>query len=62
MNNLSKWKTMIVIAHRLQTVVDSDEIIVLWKNEILERWSHEKLLENKWFYFEMLDFQSGKIK
>jgi len=62
LNNLSKWKTMIVIAHRLQTVIDSDEIIVFWKNEVLERWSHEKLLENKWFYFEMLDFQSGKIK
>jgi len=68
LHNLSEWKrwwkwkrTMIVIAHRLQTVVDSDEIIVLWENKILERWNHDELLRNKWFYFDMVDLQSGKI-
>ena len=36
---------MIVIAHRLSTVKNSDEIIVLKKGEIVERGNHNQLLQ-----------------
>lgn len=37
---------MVVIAHRLSTVRDADEIIVIKKGEIAERGSHDELLRN----------------
>ena len=65
MNNLFQWRTVIIIAHRLQTVKHADEIIVLWNEEwkigtqILERWNHEELVSTWWFYAKMLELQSG---
>lgn len=65
MNNLFEWRTVIIIAHRLQTVKHADEIIVLWNEEwkvgtqILERWNHESLVNKWWFYAKMLELQSG---
>lgn len=52
-------KTVLVIAHRLQTVKSSDEIIVFEAGKVIERWNHFKLIENNWFYKKMLDLQSG---
>lgn len=42
----SGQQTVVVIAHRLSTVRDADEIIVIRKGEIAERGSHEELLKN----------------
>ena len=42
----SGHQTVVVIAHRLSTVRDADEIIVIRKGEIAERGSHEELLKN----------------
>lgn len=58
LNNLFLNKTVIVIAHRLQTVKHADEIIVLENWEIKERWNHKELLSKKWVYKKMLDLQS----
>ncbi|EKE27200.1 MAG: MDR-like protein ABC transporter [uncultured bacterium (gcode 4)] len=60
LHNLFKWRTVIVIAHRLQTVKEADDIIVLKSWKILERWSHEQLsqIEN-WEYKKMLDLQTS---
>jgi ATP-binding cassette subfamily B protein len=44
LDRISKGRTTIVIAHRLSTVVDADEILVLDKGTIVERGSHESLL------------------
>jgi ATP-binding cassette subfamily B protein len=41
---VSKGKTSIVIAHRLSTVVNSDRILVLEKGQIVEQGSHDELL------------------
>lgn len=62
LHNLADWKTMIIIAHRLQTVKEADEIIVVWNNNILERWNHVSLLKLNWEYAWMVDLQSGLIR
>ena len=52
-DNLKQGKTTIVIAHRLSTVESADEILVLGQGRILERGSHEYLIEKKGEYFEL---------
>ena len=59
LHNLFKWKTVIVIAHRLQTVKEADDIIVLEAWKVVERWTHKELISLKWHYKKMLDLQSG---
>ncbi|BAC44547.1 ABC transporter ATP-binding protein [Malacoplasma penetrans] len=46
-------KTVIVIAHRLSTVVKADKIIVLKDGEIQEIGNHKQLLKNKGFYYSL---------
>ena len=59
MHNLFKWRTIIIIAHRLQTVKNADDIILLANWKIIERWNHAELVKQKWVYKKMLDLQSG---
>jgi ABC-type multidrug transport system fused ATPase/permease subunit len=59
MHNLFKDRTVIIIAHRLQTVKHADDIIVIEWGEIRERGTHKQLVKEKWFYKQMLDLQSG---
>ncbi|PCI04441.1 MAG: metal ABC transporter permease [Hyphomicrobiales bacterium] len=54
---VSENRTTIVIAHRLSTVVGADEIIVLRKGEIVERGTHDKLLDKKGLYADMWNRQ-----
>lgn len=58
-DKLFKDKTVIIIAHRLQTVKKADDIIVIDSWKILERWTHNWLLSQKCYYKKMLDLQSG---
>ncbi len=50
---MSKGHTTLVIAHRLSTVVDADEILVLDQGEIIERGSHADLLQKSGKYAAM---------
>ena len=59
LNNLFAWRTVIIIAHRLQTVKHADDIIVIESWKIIERWTHKDLIKQKWHYKKMLDLQSG---
>lgn len=54
---VSKNRTTLVIAHRLSTVVNADEIIVLKGGEIAERGSHAVLLEQNGLYASMWNRQ-----
>lgn len=53
MDSLMKDRTVFVIAHRLSTVRNSNAILVLEKGEIIERGSHEELLEEKGKYYQL---------
>lgn len=53
LNTLMKGRTSIVIAHRLNTIQGADRIFVMKDGEIIEDGSHQSLLENKGFYFEL---------
>ena len=52
-----KNKTMIVVAHRLSTVKNADQIVVLDNGEITEVGSHNELIKNKGKYFELIQNQ-----
>jgi ATP-binding cassette subfamily B protein len=54
---VSKNRTTLVIAHRLSTVVDADEIIVLRDGLIAERGTHQGLLRRDGLYAQMWDRQ-----
>lgn len=47
-------KTVVVIAHRLSTVMNADQIVVLDKGKIIEIGSHSSLVEQKGNYFELV--------
>jgi len=49
-----KDKTVVVIAHRLSTVMNADQIVVLDKGKIIEIGSHSALVEQKGNYFELV--------
>ena len=53
MDALMQGRTVFVIAHRLSTIKNSDVIIVLDHGRIIERGSHEKLLEEKGQYYQL---------
>ena len=57
--NLTKEKTIIMIAHRLKTVRNADQIIVIDKGRIVQQGSHEKLMQEKGIY---KNFISGRKK
>ena len=48
---------MIVVAHRLSTVKNADQIIVLDNGEIIEKGNHDELIKNKGKYFELIQNQ-----
>jgi ATP-binding cassette subfamily B protein len=56
-----KWKTVIVIAHRLQTVMNADKIIVMEKWKIIETWNHTELINIWWTYNSLVDLQKWII-
>ena len=58
---ISKNRTTLVIAHRLSTAADADEILVLEQGEITERGNHEELLSKKGKYAEMWNKQKSSI-
>ena len=52
-----KGKTVVVVAHRLSTVRDADNIIVLDKGKIAEEGTHKELVERKGLYYRLVKNQ-----
>lgn len=59
MNNLMEGRTSFVIAHRLSTIKDADTILVMNEGDIIEKGSHNELLDNDKFYAELYNSQFG---
>ena len=55
--SFSKGKTVIVVAHRLSTVKNADQIIVLEKGEIVEKGKHDELIKLKGNYYNLVKDQ-----
>ena len=55
--NITGKRTIVAIAHRLSTIKDADMILVIHEGEIVERGTHEELLELKGFYYKMQQAQ-----
>ena len=59
-NHMMQNRTSIVIAHRLSTIRHADEIIVLQKGKIVERGTHDALIEQNGFYKKLVEMQEVK--
>ena len=57
MDSLMKNRTSFVIAHRLSTIKNADLILVLKDGDVIEKWNHEDLMKQKWFYTELYNSQ-----
>jgi len=60
MDNLGtffKGKTVVIVAHRLSTVKNADQIVVLAKGEIAEKGTHKELVEKKKAYYNLVKDQ-----
>lgn len=57
LNEFFTGKTVIVVAHRLSTVKNADQIIVLEKGKIIETGNHEQLTSNRGAYYDLVKNQ-----
>ena len=58
-SELCKNKTLLVIAHRLKTIKDADQILVVSDGKIIERGNHDKLMEEDGIYARMVSVQES---
>ena len=58
-SELCKNKTLLVIAHRLKTIKDADQILVVSDGKIIERGNHDKLMEEDGIYAHMVSVQAS---
>ena len=64
MDNLQKFyegRTVVISAHRLSTIREADQIVVMEKGEIVERGKHQQLLERKGVYYELVRNQINSM-
>lgn len=59
--NKLRDKSMLIVAHRLATVKNCDNIIVMDHGSIVEQGSHEELLEKKGKYYQLWEMQQGNF-
>ena len=62
LDRLTEDRTTFAIAHRLSTIKDADTIVVLEDGRIVERGTHEGLLENGGLYAHLWGVQAGEIE
>jgi ABC-type multidrug transport system, ATPase and permease components len=58
LERLMKTRTTVAIAHRLSTIKNADEICVLHEGQIVERGTHQELLDKDGYYKKLHDMQS----
>lgn len=60
MDNLNvfyKGKTVVVVAHRLSTVKNADNIIVMEKGKVIEQGTHRELIDRRGAYYTLVSNQ-----
>jgi len=62
LSRIAEGRTTLVIAHRLSTVMDADQILVLGRGRIIERGSHRQLLDAKGEYARMWALQQQEAE
>ena len=62
LDKMRKGRTTIAIAHRLSTIQDAELILVLHHGEIVERGTHQQLLNEKGLYHKMYLLQNGVVE
>lgn len=60
-SGLVEGKTVIIIAHRLRTVADADQIIVFDDGKVIEQGTHEQLIEKKGLYDRLYNIQQESL-
>lgn len=61
LDKITTNKTTFIIAHRVSSVKDADEIIIMAHGKIVERGNHESLLAQKGYYYEVYNKQLGNF-
>ena len=61
MDKLTEGKTSFIIAHRLSTIKNADLILVMKDGNIIEQGSHDELIKEKGFYFDLYNSQFDTI-
>jgi ATP-binding cassette subfamily B protein len=64
MNNLFNFfrgKTAVIVAHRLSTIKNSDQIVVLNDGTVCEIGTHDELIRRKGAYFELVENQINNL-
>ena len=61
MRTLMEGKTCFVIAHRLSTIRSADNILVLNKGQVVEQGTHEDLMEQEGFYYQLYQSQFDAV-
>lgn len=59
LNHAFEKRTVVVVAHRLSTIMNADQIVVLKDGVIIEVGNHEKLMEKHGHYYDLVDKQIG---
>ena len=57
LSELSKGRTTLVVAHRLSTVKNADEILVITDGLVSERGTHDQLVQSNGLYAELYRYQ-----
>lgn len=61
-SKLMKGRTSFIVAHRLQTILEADLILVMNEGKVIEEGNHQELLRKRGFYYKLYNSQFENVK